>query len=147
MTSVLLVEDSPDDALIMQRAWKKAGLAQPLSLVDDGQKAVDYLSGTGPWADRQKHPLPCLVLLDLKLPYLSGLEVVSWIRAHEPCSRMPVIFLTASHSEKDIQQAYTRGATAYLVKPPTPDELVRMLTALKDFWFTHNNFLPECLAS
>lgn len=145
MKSVLLVEDNPDDVFIMQRAWKKAGIQNTLLVVEDGQKAIDYFSGAEPYTDRQKYPIPCLVLLDLKLPYRSGHEVVEWMRSNEETRGLAVVFLTASHSEWDIQQAYRLGGNAYLVKPPTAEKLVDMLKALKDFWMHHNQFSPECL--
>ena len=78
--TILLVEDNPDDVLLMQRAFKKANLANPLQVVDNGEKAVAYLDGQDPYSDRSQHPVPVLVLLDLKLPRLSGLEVLEWVR-------------------------------------------------------------------
>src|SRR5437867_10100854 len=102
MKPVLLVEDAPADVFIMERAWKKAEFQSPLQIVNDGQQAVDYISGKGKFADREKYPLPCLVLLDIKLPYLSGLQVVKWLRSYEPCATMPAVFLTSSNADMDV---------------------------------------------
>src|SRR5689334_14949227 len=121
MKPVLLVEDEAPDIFIMQRTWKKAEFENPLQIVNDGQQAVEYISGKGKFADRQKYPLPCLMLLDIKLPYLSGHEVVKWLRSYQPCAALPVVFLTSSASDMDIDQAYRLGGNAYLVKPPTPE--------------------------
>lgn len=144
MKPVLLVEDEAADIFIMQRAWKKAEFENPLQIVKDGQQAVDYISGKGEFADREKYPLPCLMLLDIKLPYLSGLEVVKWLRSYQPHASLPAVFLTSSASDMDIEQAYRLGGNAYLVKPPTPEKLVQMLQDLKAFWMKHNSFPPEC---
>ena len=145
--TVLLVEDEEADVYIMQRAWKKAEFENPLMVVRDGQAAVDYFSGTGQYADREKFPLPCLTLLDIKLPYLSGLQVVEWLRNSGPCSTIPAVFLTSSAADMDIDQAYKLGANAYLVKPPTPEKLAQLLEDLKNFWMQHNRFPPECIVS
>lgn len=145
MKTVLLVEDEPPDIFIMQRAWKKAEFENPLVVVNDGQQAVDYIAGKGRFTDREKYPIPCLMLLDIKLPYLSGLEVVKWLRSYEPCATLPAVFLTSSVSDMDIDQAYRLGGNAYLVKPPTPEKLVQMLQDLKAFWMAHNSFPPECM--
>jgi CheY-like chemotaxis protein len=144
MKPVLLVEDEADDIFIMQRAWKKAGFENPLQVVKDGQKAVAYISGKGEFADRGKYPIPCLMLLDIKLPYLSGLEVVEWLRSCQPHASIPAVFLTSSANDMDIEQAYRLGGNAYLVKPPTPEKLVAMLQDLRAFWMKHNSFPPDC---
>jgi CheY-like chemotaxis protein len=146
MKSVLLVEDDPGDIFIMERAWNKAQFLSVLHVVRDGQQAVDYISGKGQFADRNQHPLPCLILLDIKLPYLSGLHVVKWLRSYTPCATLPAVFLTSSNADMDIHQAYSYGGNAYLVKPPTPEKLTAMLEDLRNFWMRHNNFPPDCLA-
>jgi CheY-like chemotaxis protein len=147
MKTVLLVEDSPDDIFIMQRAWKKAEFKNPLRIVTDGQQAIDYLSNSGDFADREKNPTPCLILLDIKLPFLTGLQVIEWLRKYEPCCTIPAVFLTSSKADMDIRQAYKLGGNAYLVKPPTPENLGVMLQDLNRFWMEHNQFPPECLVS
>ena len=146
MKTVLLVEDEAADVFIMQRAWAKADFENTLHVVNDGRQAVDYILGAGAFADREKHPLPCLILLDIKLPYLSGHEVVKRVRADHSAQTLPVVFLTSSANDMDIEQAYRLGGNAYLVKPPTPEKLAQMLQDLKNFWMKHNRFPPECLS-
>ena len=93
--TVLLVEDSEDDVFFMRLAWEKAGVSNPLQVVQDGQQALDYLAGAGKFVDRQEYPLPCLVLLDWKLPYLMGVEVLKWIRQQPPFKTLPTSFHAA----------------------------------------------------
>ncbi|PWU13951.1 MAG: two-component system response regulator [Verrucomicrobia bacterium] len=146
MKPVLLAEDEPSDVFIMERAWKKAGIENELRIVKDGQQAVEYIGGTGAFTDREKHPLPCLILLDIKLPYLSGHQVIEWVRATHSAQTLPVVFLTSSANDMDIDKAYRLGGNAYLVKPPTAEKLVQMLEDLKNFWMKHNCFPPDALA-
>lgn len=143
---ILLIEDSEDDVFLMKRALKAAHLRNHLSVATDGRQAVEYLSGTGPYADREQYPLPCLILLDMKLPYLNGLEVIKWIRQQSPLPTVLVVFLTASRSDMDIDQAYRHGANAFLVKPPSAEKLTEMLIALKEFWIKHNEEPPDCFS-
>src|ERR1035438_8663437 len=114
----------------------KAGVANPIRVATDGQQAIDYLKGTGKFANREQFPLPCLVLLDLKLPYVMGLEVLKWIR-QQPGVAPIVLLLTASAEDADIATAYRLGANAFLTKPSKAGTLVEMATAIKDFWLTH----------
>lgn len=141
MKTILQVEDDSNDVFFLQYAMKKAGVGDPIQVATDGQQAIDYLKGAGPFADRQKFPLPCLVLLDLKLPYVMGLEVLRWIRTQSGLA-MPVIMLTASGEEADIAEAYRLGASAFLIKPSQANKLGDMVMAIKDFWLTHNT-LPQ----
>src|SRR5579859_999399 len=121
--ALLLVEDNPDDVFIMRRALQKAALDLPLFLASDGREAVDYLQGNGQFADRSQYPLPSLVLLDLKLPYLSGFEVLKIIREHSGLTDLDVIILTSSGEERDQKRAQELGVRGYLIKPPKPDIL------------------------
>jgi CheY-like chemotaxis protein len=118
---VLLVEDSEDDVFLMQRALKATGLRPELFVVRDGNEAVDYLSGTGIYADRVKYPFPTLVFLDLKLPYRSGADILRWMAREGILAKLFVVVLTSSEEPKDIKTAYELGAQTYLVKPPTPN--------------------------
>ena len=145
MKPVLLIEDEKADVFIMERAWHKAGFQTPLRILNDGQQAIDYLSGNGEFSDRAQNPMPCLLLLDIKLPHISGLEIVKWLRLYQPCCTLPAVFLTSSNSDMDIDRAYRLGGNAYLVKPPSPEKLLAMLHDLKNFWMKHNNFPPDCL--
>lgn len=136
--TILLVEDSPDDVLLIQRAFRKANLINPISVVDDGEKAIQYLSGAGAYADRASHPLPVLVLLDLKLPRKSGHEVLAWIKQHPSFKRIPVVVLTSSTETIDVNKAYDLGANSYLVKPVGFDDLFAMIKTLQPYWMIMN---------
>ncbi len=130
--SLLLVEDSPDDAFIMRRALKKTGFELPLHLVTDGKAALDYLSGQGEFADRERYPLPLVTFLDLKLPYLNGFEVLEWVRQDAALRELNVVILTSSDEERDSKRAQELGVTTYLVKPPNPEILARTLRPFLD---------------
>lgn len=136
--TILLAEDNSTDALMVQRAFKKAHLMNPVQVVDDGDKAVAYLSGQGPYADRDKYPLPVLLLLDLKLPRRSGLEVLEWLRGQEGLKRLPVVVLTSSKESADVNRAYDLGANSYLVKPVDFDPLLEMVKTLGLYWVVMN---------
>ncbi len=143
MDTLLLVEDSEDDVLFMKRAFKTAGVTQLLQIASDGQVAIDYLSGKGAYADRQAYPLPVLILLDLKLPVRDGHEVLAWIREKKKFKKLPVIVLTTSNEQVDVEKAYDLGANSYLVKPSGPAELLTMVKALKEYWLGMNVFAPS----
>lgn len=138
-SAVLLVEDSPDDADLILHAFRKAGVENQVVVVDDGDKAINYLLGKGDYADRQRFPMPRLILLDLKLPRRSGIEVLSVIRTSEAVRQTPVVVLTSSSREDDIRKAYDAGANAYLVKPIGGDALVTMTRSIDAFWIRHNS--------
>lgn len=118
---------------------RKMGLATPIQVATDGQQAIDYLKGAGKFADREKFPLPCLVLLDLKLPYVMGLDVLKWIR-QQPGLALVVIVLSASAENADIATAYRLGVNAFLTKPSESGKLEEMVKALHDFWLVHNTW-------
>ena len=125
-------------SFLIQRAFRKANLLNPLVTVDDGEKAVDYLSGAGLYADRAKFPLPVLVLLDLKLPRKGGHEVLAWLKAQPSLRRLPVVVLTSSNETGDINKAYDLGANSYLVKPVGFDDLFEMVKTLQPYWLIMN---------
>src|SRR5690349_16475212 len=99
--SILLVEDNGDDVLLVRRAFKKCGIGNPIHIVSNGESAIQYLAGENDYADRSRHPLPLLILLDLKLPKRSGLEVLQWMRQEALLKRIPVIILTSSNEASD----------------------------------------------
>jgi DNA-binding response OmpR family regulator len=136
--TVLVVEDNSTDALMIHRAFKKANITAALEVVADGDEAVAYLAGQGNYADRTRHPWPVLVLLDLKLPRRSGLEVLQWRRGQTEPARVPVVVLTSSRESEDIRRAYDAGANSYLVKPVDFDPLLEMVRSLGLFWLVHN---------
>jgi len=136
---ILLVEDEENDVFFMQHALKEAGILNPLHVAQDGQEAMDYLSGHGRYADRERYPLPGLTLLDLKLPRVMGWEVLKWIRGQPELKSLIVIVLTSSQLPPDIEAAYQLGANAYLVKPSSPLGLREIAAAIKQFWLTLNH--------
>ena len=125
---VLLIEDSEDDVFLMRRAVKKAGMPWNLNVVMDGQEALDYVTGTGKFANREEFPLPSLVFLDLKLPYISGFDLLTTIRNDQTLKEVPIIILTSSPEERDQLKATELGADVYLIKPPT-EEMLRGIAA------------------
>ena len=128
---VLYVEDDDNDVIFMQMAYKQAGLPRSLKIVSDGQQAIEYLAGTGPFADRAQNPLPCLILLDLNLPIKTGFEVLRWIREQDQFKTLPVVIYSASTRERDRDLASNLGASDYFVKPSTPSKLAELL---KQIW-------------
>ena len=135
---ILLVEDDPDDVALIERAFRRANLANPVKVARDGEEAVEYLSGAGPFADRNSSPLPVLILLDLKVPRRTGHEVLEWMQAQDGLRRIPVAVLTSSRERRDVDKAYDLGANAYLVKPVDFEELLRMVKSLHLFWLMLN---------
>ncbi len=131
--TILAVEDDPGDVFMLERAVKRAGIANPLVVVRDGEAAVEYLAGNGIYADREKYPLPTVMLLDLKLPRRSGLEVLAWLRDQPGLKRLRVVVLTSSRESPDVNRAYELGVSSYLVKPVDMASLVERLAALNLF--------------
>ena len=136
--TILLVEDDPNDVFLIQRAFRKANLANPIQVMNDGEAAVQYLSGQEPYADRDRYPLPMLMLLDLKLPRRSGLEVLEWLKQQPKLKRVPVVVLTSSREHTDLNRAYDLGANSYLVKPVAFDSLLNMVQTLNQYWLIIN---------
>jgi CheY-like chemotaxis protein len=132
---ILLAEDDVNDALLVERALSRAGIHNPIMVVRDGQEAIDYLEGQGPFADRKNFPLPTLALLDIKMPKKNGLEVLEWVRrSGGRLKLLPVIIMSSSSIQEDIDRAYQLGVNAYLVKPTAFNELVETLKTTTDFW-------------
>lgn len=129
--TILLVEDNEDDVFIMEHALRRAGIEIPLHVARDGQVAMEYLAGSGRYSNRNEFPLPSMVFLDLKLPYVHGFEVLEWIRTQEVLNSLWVIVLTSSDEEKDHQRARALGARSYLVKPPRTDALLKLFDSLR----------------
>jgi CheY-like chemotaxis protein len=144
--TILLVEDEENDVFFFQRAMQKSGSATTVQVARDGQEAIDYLKGGGPFADRTAFPLPGLILLDLKLPFVMGLDVLKWIR-QQPELHPIVVILSSSREEADIAAAYRLGANAYLIKPAEVSKLQDLVRAINDFWLTQNTPPPNALAN
>lgn len=143
---ILIVEDDPDDVVLLRRAFDRARFVNPIVVVSDGDAAVAYLAGEGEYADRTEYPLPELVLLDLKLPRRSGHEVLEWIRREAGMTGLPVVILTASRENADLARAYELGANSYLVKPATFKRLQEMIETLDVYWMMLN-IRPESVAA
>jgi CheY-like chemotaxis protein len=132
--SILLAEDDENDVFFMERAFKQAQIANPLIRVKDGEDAIAYLKGEDAFADRTSCPMPYLVLLDLKMPRKNGFEVIQWVREQPGLKRLPLVVLTSSKEDPDVNRAYELGANTYLVKPVKFEGLVEMMKALNLYW-------------
>jgi len=131
---ILLVDDDENDVVLLQRAFEKAGLHDWLRVVTSGQEAIDYLSARGNYADRERFPLPFLLLLDLKMPGTDGFEVLRWARSESELKRLLIVVLTSSNLQTDVDRAYELGANSYLVKPVEFDEIVHMVQRFEAYW-------------
>jgi len=131
---VLYVEDDDNDVLLMRRAWARVEVQNPLQVVSDGREAIAYLSGEGQYANRVERPMPCLVLLDLKIPKLTGLGVLRWIRSQPEHVALRVIVFSSSKQPHDVNAAHTIRIDAYFVKPGPFNEWVAMVDNLNVYW-------------
>ena len=135
---ILVVEDNPADAELMLRALRRANVANPVTVVEDGAEALDYLFGTGAHVGRPNGRTPRVVLLDLKLPKLSGLEVLERIRADERTARVPVVVVTSSREEPDVARSYELGANSYVVKPVEFEAFADAMVQVGMYWVLLN---------
>jgi two-component system, response regulator len=140
---ILLVEDNPDDVDLTIRALKKNNIANEVIVARDGVEALDYLFGTGSFAGRDTTLTPELVLLDLKLPKIDGIEVLRRIRAHELTKFLPVVILTSSREEQDIVNGYSSGANSYIRKPVDFDQFMQAVKQLGLYWLVLNESPPR----
>jgi len=131
---ILLAEDDDNDVLLVQSAFKEAGIITPLHVVRDGDEAIAYLKGVGKYANRAEYPLPSLLLLDLKMPRKNGFEVLQWIRSELTFKNLRVIVLTGSTHLHDLNKAYELGANSFLVKPADFKNLIALLKSLHSYW-------------
>ena len=133
--TILLVEDNPEDYEATKRALRKAGLANPLVRCEDGDQALDYLFRRGRYSDPATSPRPAIMLLDLNMPGTDGYEVLRQIKLDADLKSIPVIVLTTSSDERDIEVCYRSGANSFVTKPVEVDGLFKAVQRLKDFWF------------
>ncbi|HEU5125708.1 MAG TPA: response regulator [Verrucomicrobiae bacterium] len=134
--TILLVDDNEDDIFIMRTVFRKVGISNPVQVLTNGEEAIHYLSGEGAFADRERFPLPAIILLDLNMPRVNGFEVLNWIRKQPGLKRLIVEVLTASSRPGDVERAFDAGANSYLVKPSRMEELIETMTA----WHQLMNF-------
>jgi len=139
---ILLVEDNPTDEKLTIRAFSKCGIAVEIAVVRDGAEALDYLHGTGPYQGQRLCERLAIVLLDLNLPRLGGLEVLYRLRQNPRTAALPIVILTASKEEEDILRGYTLGANAYVRKPVDFAELGMAAKTLSQFWLSLNQPPP-----
>jgi len=132
--TILLVEDDENDAMLVRLAFQKNNILNPIQWAKDGLEAVAYLNGNGVYADRQAYPFPDVLIVDLKMPRMNGLELLAWIRDHPEYRVIPTIIITSSRLDVDIEKAYGLGANTYMIKPPALDELVKMVKVVHEYW-------------
>jgi CheY-like chemotaxis protein len=133
--SVLLVEDDLNDIFLVKRAFKIAQIKNPLQVVTDGQEAISYLRGEGKYSDRQAFPLPRLMVMDIKMPRLSGFEVLEWVKNRSGVlRRIPIVIVSSSDNPADINRAYELGANAYMVKPVNFRAVEHLFESITHYW-------------
>lgn len=132
--TILLIEDDPNDVLFLKRALNKNAIHNPVSVLRDGEEAIAYLSGSGPYFDRVKYPFPKVIMLDLKMPRRGGLEVLEWLKEHPELRVIPTIVLTSSKINEDVIKAYGLGANSYMVKPSNFDDLQKLIKTAYEYW-------------
>jgi CheY-like chemotaxis protein len=131
---ILLADDDENDIFLMGRAFDRAIIPNPLFVVHNGQEAIDYLSGAGQYGDRTQYPLPGLLLLDLKMPWMDGFDVLRWLRGQHEFDTLPVVVLTSSKLQADIDKSREMGVYDYRVKPHVFEDLVRLLNDVRTCW-------------
>jgi CheY-like chemotaxis protein len=131
---ILIAEDDENDVIILERALRQVGFTNPFHVCKDGVDVVAYLCGRAPYQDRQKFPFPRILITDLKMPKMDGMQILKWLHQHQHCNVIPKIVLSASRQASDIQEAYKWGANSYFVKPGSYARLTQMLKLFFDYW-------------
>jgi CheY-like chemotaxis protein len=132
--AILLADDSEDDELLFRRAVRISGLANPVIIVRDGEAAIAYLKGEGAYADREKHPLPTVLMLDLKMPRKNGFEVLQWVKQQPELKDLLVVVLTSSERQEELDRSYELGANSVLVKPCAVEDLQELAEGFPEHW-------------
>ncbi|MGV3771546.1 MAG: response regulator [Verrucomicrobiales bacterium] len=133
---ILVAEDDQNDVFLLERAFRRVGIDLPVHVCQDGEDTVNYLQGSGRYSDRQKFPFPRVLITDLKMPKLSGFDVLQWLNQHTECKLIPVIVLSSSKNEEDVKKAYQLGANCYFEKPGSLDDLSALVELAYKFWTT-----------
>jgi CheY-like chemotaxis protein len=131
---MMVVEDNPDDFYLLKRAFHKNEIRNPIHWLQDGLEAIEYLEGRGRYSDREKNPLPKVVVVDIKMPRLGGLELLGWIKSHPNLSLLPVLVMSSSNLDVDVARAYQLGANSFFVKPSTFDDLFTLTKTIHEYW-------------
>jgi CheY-like chemotaxis protein len=139
---ILYAEDEEHDVSFLLIAFDSVGLTHPIQVAHDGQEAIDYLSGSGEFRERERFPLPCLIILDLKMPRRDGFEVLRWLRQESGLPYVAVIIFSSSRREEDIESAYRLGANSFVVKPTGVQERAAFAKCIKDFWLGFHEHCP-----
>jgi len=134
--AVLVAEDEPTDALILRMAFEQARIPLSLVVVRDGEEAVDYLCGNPPYTDRSVHPIPALLLLDLKMPRMTGFDVLAWLASRPDFKHLPAVVFSSSSEEQDVSRARQMGARDYLIKPNSISDYVKIVQTINTRWLS-----------
>ena len=140
---VLVAEDEETDVMLLRVAWERALVPNPLVVAHDGQEMIDYLSGKPPFADRISHPLPVLLLVDLKMPRMTGFDVLAWLARQPTFKDLPAVVLSSSSYPADIENAKRMGARDYFVKPPNFHQLIKLIQDLSIKFLTNSKSTPR----
>ncbi len=132
--TILLVEDEEGDAMLLRMAFRRNNILNPIQWAQDGLEAMQYLNGEAVYADRKLYPFPEVLILDLKMPRVDGLELLSWLKKHPEFRVIPTIIMTSSRQDPDIEKAYNLGANSYMIKPSSFQELARMVKLIHEYW-------------
>ncbi len=132
--AILIVEDDVNDQNFIRRAFKQSGVVNHIAAVNDGEEATAYLRGIDLYADRVLHPLPRLIITDLKMPRMGGVDLLAWLNSRKEFRLIPTIVLTSSNNQDDIKRAYEHGAKGYLIKPVQFADLTKLMRIVADYW-------------
>ena len=141
--TILVAEDQPVEVMLLKRAFSQVGVKTPVRFVKDGQEAIDYLSGQESFNDREANPLPCMMLLDLKMPRMDGFEVLDWVRQQPSLKRLPIVVFSSSTIPEEIDRAYDLGANSFIMKPAGMEAQRAVVEQLQDYWLELNQ-KPHC---
>ncbi|MEY2427672.1 MAG: hypothetical protein QOJ40_557 [Verrucomicrobiota bacterium] len=130
----LVAEDNPNDLELLMHSVRNSGLRVDIKVATDGEETIDYLLGKGKFADRAAYPFPDVIVLDLKMPRIDGLQVLRWLRQHPQFADLPTIMLSGSGLEKDVQEAYKLGVSTYFTKPYDLEQLREVVKVMIDYW-------------
>jgi CheY-like chemotaxis protein len=136
--TVLVADDDANDVFFLRRAFQKAGICCPILDVPDGEKAINYLNGSDGFGDRHQFPFPSLLFLDLKMPKVSGFEVLEWLQNHDGLLRIKIVVLSSSNLPSDMQKARLLGAHDYRVKPADIDDMITMVKDIANRWLSQS---------